>query len=873
MREPGSACASSKATDDTVRLWDVRTRKCLRVLEGHTGSVRSVAWSPDGEHVLSGSEDKSVRLWDARTGTCLHVLEGHTDFVWSVAWSADGQRVLSGSADETVRLWDARTGKCLHVLEGHTSVVRSVAWSADGQEALSGASDKTVRLWDTRTGKCLRVLEGHTEGVCSVAWSAQRALSSAFNGVWRVWNLADGPEEATAYLAYTNAKVLMVGENGVGKTGLSNYLAHGIKVELDKPLPSTDAHQTKRLAKEEWATRMQLPRASIDTREEREIWLWDFAGQADYRLVHRLFMDETALAVLVFNPQSKSIREDIASWDSDLCRAARRPFKKLLVAGRCDVGGLTIPRSDLDAIIAKRGFDAYLETSAASGAGCQDLKRRIVESIDWDAIPYRSSPRLYKVLKDEIVRMRDAGQVLLRLDELTQQLQLRLPRESFTPEQLKAVVSLLAGPGLIRELEFGDFVLLQPEWINRYAGAVTRSIRDRVDDMGAIEEEKILKADLKFENMKRLPQAQEEIVLLAMRQILVHYGICFAEKTEGGTHLIFPSLYKQEQPAHPGHPPLLVSYRVEGNLKEIYATLIAHLYYSKIVENAGFWLFAADFRSAGDGRRLGLKMTPRQEAVGDIAIYFDPLIDINTKVAFLRYVDGHLKVKALKIERTRHYICDKCGSPAEPASVHKRLADNQIDIICSACEKNRIVFRDAIETRFESAEVKEQIRQIDRRTQAALDNESKELILVGEVFAVAGRAGQIFRPTPNSDHGVDGEIEFKNQRGQASGMKVYVQLKSGDSYLRHLKGDGAEVFDIKKERWAEYWQSLAYDLWLIIRSSDGRIRWMNATNYLRKNTSGEAPVKRIVFDAVEFDEVALLRVRDELFATSKSGSR
>jgi WD40 repeat protein/GTPase SAR1 family protein len=867
---PDGQHALSGSLDKTVRLWDARTGKCLRILEGHTDNVWSVGWSRYGQEAISSSADKTIRLWDATTGKCLRVLEGHTGRVESVAWSPDGEQALSGSADNTVRLWNATTGKCLRVLEGHTDRIESVAWSAHGQQALSGSADNTVRLWDTHTGNCLRVLEGHTAIVMSVAWSAdgKRVLSAAANGVWRVWDLARGVQATPEYLNYTNAKVLMVGESGVGKTGLSNYLARGIKVEVDKPLPSTDAHQTTRVAKEEWATRLPLPHTSAESRDEQEIWLWDFAGQPDYRLVHRFFMDETALAVLVFNPQSKSIRDDIATWDTDLCRASRRPFKKLLVAGRCDVGGLTIPQTDLETIGAKRGFSAYLETSAASGAGCEELKRHIVESIDWQAIPHRSSPRLYKVLKEEIVRMRDAGQVLLRLDELRQQLQLRLPSESFTPEQLRAVVGLLAGPGLIRELEFGDFVLLQPEWINRYAAAVTRSIRDRVDDMGTIEEEKILKADLKFESMERLPPSQEEIVLLAMRQILVQYGICFAEKTDGGTQLIFPSLYKQERPQQPDHPPLLVSYRVEGNLKEIYATLIAHLYYSKIVENAGFWFLAADFKTAGDGRRLGLKMTPRQEANGEIGIYFDRLIDINTKVAFLRYVDEHLKIKALKIERTRHYVCEECGSPAESATVQRRLADMKSDIICSGCEKNRIVFHDAIEQRFESPEVKEQVRQLDRLTQAALDNESKELILVGEVFSVAGRAGQIFRPTPNSDHGVDGEIEFKNPRGQASGKKIYVQLKSGDSYLRKRKADDVELFEIKKERWAEYWQSLAYDVWLIIRTSDGRIRGMNATDYLRNNASEDEPVKHIVFEAVKFDEVMLLRLRDELVTSA-----
>ena len=69
-----------------------------------------------------------------------------------------------------------------------------------------------------------------------------------------------------------------------------------------------------------------------------EIWLWDFAGQADYRLIHQLYMDETALAVLVFNPQSENPFEGLGQWDHDLMRAARRPFQKLLVAGRCDRG-------------------------------------------------------------------------------------------------------------------------------------------------------------------------------------------------------------------------------------------------------------------------------------------------------------------------------------------------------------------------------------------------------------------------------------------------------------------------------------------------------------------------------------------------------
>jgi WD40 repeat protein len=172
---PDGSHIVSGSDDKTVRLWGAQTGKDIAKMEDHTGSVSSVAFSPDGSQILSGSYDNTVRLWDAQTGKETAKLEGHTGFVSSVAFSPDGSQIVSGSYDCTVRLWDAQTGKEIAKLDGHIGPVNSVAFSPDGLQIVSGSYDNTVRLWDAQTGKEIAKLEGHTAPVSSVAFSPDGA--------------------------------------------------------------------------------------------------------------------------------------------------------------------------------------------------------------------------------------------------------------------------------------------------------------------------------------------------------------------------------------------------------------------------------------------------------------------------------------------------------------------------------------------------------------------------------------------------------------------------------------------------------------------------------------------------------------------------
>ena len=148
--EPASAAPARDSGTTKVVCLEARTGKPLLDLKGHTFGVQSMAVSPDGERIVTGSWDHTAKVWDARTGTLLLDLKGHAWIVTSVAFSPDGMRIVTGSADNTARMWDAATSTELFALKGHTGGVNSVAFSADGTRLVTGSQDKTARVRKNR---------------------------------------------------------------------------------------------------------------------------------------------------------------------------------------------------------------------------------------------------------------------------------------------------------------------------------------------------------------------------------------------------------------------------------------------------------------------------------------------------------------------------------------------------------------------------------------------------------------------------------------------------------------------------------------------------------------------------------------------------
>ncbi|KAK9470801.1 WD40-repeat-containing domain protein [Dipodascopsis tothii] len=243
----------SGGCDRDVRVWDLRSGRCRRVLRGHTSTVRCLKMS-DATTAVSGSRDASLRVWDIETGECRHVLAGHqasvrclevegdicvsgsydtTAKVWSVsrgellhtltghfsqiyALAFDGTRIATGSLDTSVRVWSAATGQCLAVLQGHTSLVGQLQMY--GSRLVTGGSDGSVRVWDLRTMLCVHRLAAHDNSVTSLQFDSRRIVTGGNDGRVKVWDVATGQhirDLATEYdavwrVAFEDEKVVVL---------------------------------------------------------------------------------------------------------------------------------------------------------------------------------------------------------------------------------------------------------------------------------------------------------------------------------------------------------------------------------------------------------------------------------------------------------------------------------------------------------------------------------------------------------------------------------------------------------------------------------------------------------------------------------------
>ncbi|CRG89769.1 putative WD repeat-containing protein all2124 [Talaromyces islandicus] len=195
---PNGKLLASGSSDETIKLWDTATGVLQQTLMAHSDWVESVVFSPDNRLLASASDDKTIKLWDIATGILQQSLLGHLDTVQYIVFSSNGRLLVSGSDDKTIKIWDTATGALEHTLIAHSDWVESVAFSPDDQLLASGSRDKTIKFWNIATGALQKTLTGHLDWVESVAFSQDGRLlaSGSRDETIKLW---DATTEALLY--------------------------------------------------------------------------------------------------------------------------------------------------------------------------------------------------------------------------------------------------------------------------------------------------------------------------------------------------------------------------------------------------------------------------------------------------------------------------------------------------------------------------------------------------------------------------------------------------------------------------------------------------------------------------------------------------
>ncbi|MGA8028331.1 MAG: alpha-amylase family glycosyl hydrolase, partial [Bryobacteraceae bacterium] len=746
---PADHALASGSDDREVRVWDLDTGRTLHVFSGHQDHVLTLCWSPNGRLIASGGIDRRIFVWDVKGGRPPVSFGRQADAVNCVSWSHNGKRIAAGSGDQTVHIWDASVPGIPEFVFEMTARdwVSSVAWSPDDKTIASGTGRGAVNIWNAEAGRLTSILEGHTQRVLCVAFSPDGRLltTKSADGSVRIWRadtwqevgliseageflsglafpqkgsflasrddrensiriwdldsdkiLRDRPSRASVH--YTSAKVVVAGNSGTGKSCLVNALLG----KQFQPQPATHAME------------IVLFQSDVVTGPGgaeviREVLLWDLAGQADYHIVNQLFLDETALALVLFDgTDPENPFSGVRYWVKALQRfVSGRP--RILVAGRTDRGKPSVSEAEVDEFRRSNGFCCYLPTSAMTRKGIEELSTAIAENIDWEDLPFVSSPELWNELRAYIVeeRSRCPATTVRRLKESFEQTR----RRSLTDEEFNRVIALAQIQGLAWRASFGEFLLLKPELLNWYASAIVRAAHN--DGLGCLLERDVLAANIDFEDMQRVKDVGLERVLLhGVVELFLRKQIALLE----GERLVFPSKFKRVRAPLASAALFEVSYTFQGPVEDVYATLVVRLFYGGAFELGQLWKNAAEFRDSL-GHTCGFQLEYIEEGSSKLSVFYDAETPLESKLLFVKFIQEHLQSRAVagSVQRRRIHRCPSCREEVEGRrAVDARLKRGQRTIPCQFCG-SAIELIDILEEKFGDPDLLKFVRGLEGR--------------------------------------------------------------------------------------------------------------------------------------------------------------
>jgi small GTP-binding protein len=487
------------------------------------------------------------------------------------------------------------------------------------------------------------------------------------------------PVQLEPSVLHTTAKIVLVGDSGVGKTGLGWRLAHS---EF-KEHASSHGQQF-------WLLDQLSGRRKDGT--QCEAILWDLAGQPDYRLIHALSLPDADLALLLFDPtHSRDPLGGVEYWLQQLPPQC----PKILVAARIDRGSSTLTHAELDLFCRQRGITGgFVETSALNQAGIDELLCRMKEQINWDAKTSITTTSTFKRIKDFVLELKEerAGrQILFTPEELRQRLEESAGPWQFTDTVMMTAVERLASYGYVRVLRTSDGrprILLVPELLNNLAASFILEARRNPKGLGALEEQRVLDGGYRFPELDNLSRPDRDLLLdatiVAFLENRLSYR-CFREILGETRLLVFPELMNLKKPQTEDEPTVDdVAYTVTGANENTYAALVVLLGYTNAFLRTNQYSNQARYEFQ-EGLVCGFRRTDDRDDELEFVLFYQPNVGQPVRALFQGLFESFLARKNVTVRRFEPLACGQCGERFDRSVMRERLRAGKDFAFCSNC--------------------------------------------------------------------------------------------------------------------------------------------------------------------------------------------
>ncbi|BBN14188.1 pleiotropic regulator 1 [Marchantia polymorpha subsp. ruderalis] len=167
--DPGNEWFCTGSADRTIKIWETATGKLKLTLTGHIEQIRGLAVSPRHPYLFSAGDDKQVKCWDLEYNKVIRSYHGHLSGVYCLSLHPTLDVLLTGGRDSVCRVWDMRTKAQIFALSGHENTVCSIITQATDPQVVTGSHDTTIKLWDLAAGKSMSTLTFHKKSVRALA--------------------------------------------------------------------------------------------------------------------------------------------------------------------------------------------------------------------------------------------------------------------------------------------------------------------------------------------------------------------------------------------------------------------------------------------------------------------------------------------------------------------------------------------------------------------------------------------------------------------------------------------------------------------------------------------------------------------------------